>query len=556
MSIAPPEKQSKAAAVEVPLYVPVEDAPHAPTPSHKGIMRWLTTVDHKLIGVMYLWFAAFSAVAGGALAGGIRAQLTFPEGITISGTVYRVMSPELYNQFIGMHASFMIFFAIIPAFAGFGNYLVPIMIGARDMAFPKMNAFAFWILIPAAIMMMLSFLWGSTGAGWTGYPPLSSRAYSPLAGVDMWIFGVHLAGISSIMGALNFIVTISNMRAPGMKWFKMPLFCWASLVTSWLQLVATPVLAGVMTMLLTDRMMDTGFFNPAKGGDPLLYQHIFWFYSHPAVYIMILPGFGMVSQIMAAFAGKPLFGYKGMVYATAFIGIIGFLVWGHHMFTAGMEPWLRAYFSFMTMVIAVPTGVKIFSWLATLWGGSIRFTVAMMYALGFLGLFTIGGISGVFLANVPFDVQVHDTYFVVAHIHYVLFGGSIMTILGGLYFWFPKMSGRYLDEKLGKVIFWLIFTGMNITFMPMHWLGIAGMARRIYTYREEFHSLNQLISFGYLFMLAGGILLFGNLFYTLIAKKRTAPNDPWGTNDVQKTFEFMTTSPPPPHNFDRVPKVA
>jgi cytochrome c oxidase subunit 1 len=309
-------------------------------------------------------------------------------------------------------------------------------------------------------------------------------------------------------------------------------------------------------MLLTDRLFDTGFFNPAKGGDPLLYQHLFWFYSHPAVYIMVLPGFGMVSHVFATFSGRHIFGYKGMVYATAFIGIIGFLVWGHHMFSAGMEPWLRAYFGFMTMVIAVPTGVKIFSWLATLWGGSIRFTTSMMFALGFLALFTCGGISGVFLSNVPFDVQVHDTYFVVAHLHYVMFGGASMSILSALYYWFPKMSGRYLSESLGKVIFWLIFIGMNVTFMPMHWLGIAGMARRIYTYRPEFMGLNHLVSTGYLIMLAGGVLLIGNIFYTLISKRRTAPPDAWGGNDIHQTFDWMTTSPPAPHNFDRVPKVA
>lgn len=539
-----------------PIYVPTERAPHKTT-EHKGILRWLTTVDHKLIGVMYLWFALFAAVGGGAMAGLIRAQLAFPmfpDGTGgFNGT--KLMTPEFYNQMIGMHATFMIFFAIIPAFAGFGNYMVPILIGARDMAFPKMNGFAFWILIPAMILMLASFFFGSTGAGWTGYPPLSTKTYSPQLGVDMWIFGLHLAGISSILGAINFIVTMANMRAPGMKWFKMPMFCWATLITSWMQLLGTPVLAGVVTMLLTDRLLGTGFFNPGQGGDPLTYQHLFWFYSHPAVYIMVLPGFGMISHVLASFSGKPIFGYKSLVYATAFIAVIGFMVWGHHMFSAGMEPWLRAYFSFMTMLIAVPTGIKIFSWLATIWGGSIRFTTSMMFALGFLGLFTIGGISGVFLANVPFDIQVHDTYFVVAHLHYVLFGGAIMTILAGLYYWFPKMSGRFLSERIGKAVFWLIFLGMNTTFMPQHWLGIAGMARRIYTYRPEFHTLNVIVSSGYLLMLAGGLLLISNIFYTLIAKKRNLGEDPWEVNDIQHTFEWYTTSPPVPHNFDKVPKV-
>jgi cytochrome c oxidase subunit 1 len=534
-----------------PIYVPTESAPHHTT-EYTGIMRWLTTVDHKLIGVMYLWFALFSAVVGGALAGGIRAQLTFPQGI--NGTP--LMPPEVYNQLIGMHATFMLFAVIIPAFAGFGNYFVPLLIGARDMAFPKMNAFAFWLLLPAAGLLLASFWFGSNAAGWTVYPPLSTKTYSPNIGLDMWIFAVHLAGASSILGSINFIVTMANMRAPGMKWFKMPLFCWTVLVQSWMVLVGTPVLAGAITMLLTDRLLGTGFFNPAAGGDPLLYQHLFWFYSHPAVYIMILPGFGMISHVLAAFSGKEIFGYKGMVYATAFIAIIGFAVWGHHMFSAGMEPWLRAFFSFATMVIAVPTGVKIFSWLATIWGGSIRFTVSMMFALGFIALFTIGGVSGVFLANVPIDVQVHDSYFVVAHFHYVMFGGSVMTLFAGFYYWFPKMSGRYLSEKVGKLVFWLIFFGMNITFMPMHWLGIAGMARRIYTYRPEYLTLNQIISAGYLLMLLAGAIFIGDLLYTLIAKKRTAPADAWGVNDVQKTLDWETTSPPAPHNFDRLPRIA
>jgi cytochrome c oxidase subunit 1 len=549
MSVSLPDEK-KTGAEEGAIYTPTESGPHA-TKEYTGIMRWLTTVDHKLIGVMYLWFALFAAIGGGALAGAIRAQLTFPEGI--GGE--KLMAPEVYNQFIGMHASFMIFFFIIPAFAGFGNYFVPLLIGARDMAFPKMNAFAFWILIPSTILMLASFFFGSQGAGWTAYPPLSTRTYSPNAGVDMWIFGVHLAGISSILGSINFIVTMANMRAPGMKWFKMPMFCWATLITSWLVLIGTPVLAGVLTMLLTDRMFGTGFFDPGKGGDPLLYQHLFWFYSHPAVYIMVLPGFGIISHVLPAFSDKPIFGYKGMVYATAFIGIIGFLVWGHHMFSAGMEPWLRAYFGFMTMLVAIPTGVKVFSWLATIWGGSIRFTTSMMFGLGFIALFTCGGVSGVTLANVPVDVQVHDSYYVVAHFHYVLFGGSVMAIFAGVYYWFPKMSGRFLSESLGKWVFWLIFIGMNWTFFPMHWLGLAGMARRIYTYRPEFEALNQFISVGYLLMLAGGLIFVGNMFYVLIAKRRNATPDAWGVNATQMMLDWMTTSPPPAHNFDRIPKI-
>ncbi len=552
MSIGTPHPQKPTpAGAGHPVYTPTESPPHHTT-EYTGIMRWLTTVDHKLIGIMYLWLALFAAVAGGAMAGGIRAQLAFPDGI--GGE--RLMTPEFFNQLTAMHASFMIFFTIIPAFAGFGNYLIPILIGARDMAFPKMNAFAFWLLIPGMAIMLASFGFGASQAGWTAYPPLAGSQYSPFAGMDMWIFGVHLAGASSILAAINFIVTMTTMRAPGMKWFRMPLFCWATLVTSWMVLVGTPVLAGAVTMLLTDRMFGTGFFNPAQGGDPLLYQHLFWFYSHPAVYIMILPGFGIVSHVLASFSNKRIFGYKGMVYATAFIAVVGFLVWGHHMFSAGMEPWLRVYFSFMSMLVAVPTGIKVFSWLATIWGGSIQFTTSMLFALGFLGLFTIGGISGVFLANVPFDIQVHDTYFVVAHLHYVLFGGSAFTLLAGTYFWFPKMTGKYLSERLGKVIFWLMFIGMNLTFMPMHWLGIAGMARRIYTYREEFTALNQFVSMGYLLMLVGGLLLVGNIIYTVAIARRTAGNDVWGVNQTQQTLDWETTSPPVPHNFDRIPRIA
>lgn len=546
MSLTMPEPKAPGKAPEV--YIPIED--HPPTGvGHKGILRWLTTVDHKLIGVMYCWFALFSAVVGGAFAGAIRGQLSMPAGSEL-------INPDLYNQMVGMHATVMLFFVLIPAFSGFGNYLVPIMIGARDMAFPKMNAFAFWILIPAAILMFASFAFGSNPAGWTAYPPLSSIAYSPKAGVDMWIFGVHLAGISSITGAINFITTIANMRAPGMKWFKMPMFCWAWLVNSWLILLGTPVLAGAVTMLLTDRLLGTAFFDAAKGGDPLLYQHLFWFYSHPAVYIMILPGFGAISHVLAAMSGKKLFGYHGMVYAVAMIGVLGFLVWGHHMFSVGMAPWLRRYFGFMTMLIAVPTGIKVFSWLATIWAGSIRFNTAMKFALGFIATFTCGGITGLYLSNIPYDVQVHDTYFVVGHFHYVMVGGSIMTIFAMTYYWFPKMSGRFLSEKLGSWVFWLFFIGLNWTFFPMHKIGIEGMARRIHHYRPEFTLENQFISIGYMWMVAAGALFLWDIFYTLAKKPRTAPADPWGVNDVQQTLEWETTSPPAPHNFDRVPKIA
>ncbi|MDK9699107.1 MAG: cytochrome c oxidase subunit I [bacterium] len=520
-------------------------------PPKSGMVDWLTTADHKKIGIMYLLFALFNSLFGGAFAGFIRMQLFTADG--------HVLSPTLYNQFLTMHGSVMIFLVVIPALIGFGNYLVPLQIGARDMAFPKINAFSFWINLPAMVLMYGSFIavGGAAQAGWTSYPPLSGREFSPSPGVDMWIFGVHLLGIGSILGAINFIVTILNMRAPGMTMFKMPLFTWTWLVNASMILVATPVLAGAVTMLLTDRAFQTGFFRPAEGGDPVLYQHVFWFYSHPAVYIMVVPAMGLVSQVLPAFSGKKLFGYKGMVIATSLIGIIGFMVWGHHMFVSGVSPLLRMIFMFMTMLIAIPTGIKIFSWLATIWGGQIRFTTSMLFGLGFIGLFTIGGMGGVLLAVVPIDVQTHDTYFVVAHFHYVLFGGSMMGILAGLYFYFPKMSGRFLSEKMGKIVFWGMFLGMNMTFFPMHLLGLLGMPRRIYNYaqRPEFTGLNQIASIGYLLMFIGGMTLILSVILAL-RKPKTAEADAWNVNDVQQTLDWTTSSPPPVENFPKIPVVA
>lgn len=528
----------------------------------KGFLYYLTTVNHKDIGIMYLMSAFTFFLIGGLFAMFIRAELAQagyqllnqPLDISILGLSLGsiTFSADFFNQMTAMHATFMIFFAIIPALLGVGNYVVPILIGSPDMAFPRVNNWSFWVLPFAGLLMLGSFLvpGGANAAGWTIYPPLTNATYSPGAGIDMWILAVHLAGASSILGAINFIVTILNMRAPGMTMFKMPLFAWTILITAWLQLIATPVLAGVITMLLTDRNFGTSFFNMAGGGDPVLFQHVFWFYSHPAVYIMILPAFGMISQVIETFSRKPLFGYISMVWATAGIAILGCVVWAHHMFTVGMDPRAQGVFMFMTLVIAVPTGVKIFNWLATLWQGALEFTIPMKFALAFVGMFTIGGLSGIMLAAPPVDYAVHDTYFVVAHIHYVLFAGSFLGIMSGVYYWLPKMSGKMFNERIANWHFWLTFIFGNLTFFPMHFLGLMGMPRRIPDYNPIYTDINTFASVSSFILGAAQLLLIVNLVWM---RKRGKPcgDNPWGA----KTLEWQVSSPPPEHNFHKIPVV-
>ncbi|MCP9759211.1 cytochrome c oxidase subunit I [Aquitalea sp. S1-19] len=517
-------------------------ASHIQHDKPRGLARWLFATNHKDIGTLYLWFSFAMFISGGVMALGIRAEL-FSPGL-------QFWQPELFNQLTTLHGLVMVFGAIMPAFTGLANWMLPLMIGAPDMAFARMNNWSFWLLPPAALLLMISF-WvpgGAAAAGWTLYAPLSTQGGM---GTDLTIFAIHILGVSSIMGAINIVVTVLNLRAPGMTLMKMPMFAWASLITAYLIIAVMPVLAGVVTMVLTDRHFGTHFFNAAGGGDPVMYQHIFWFFGHPEVYIMALPAFGIVSQVIPTFARKPLFGYTSMVYATSSIAILSFMVWAHHMFTTGMPATAQLFFMYATMLIAVPTGVKVFNWVATMWEGAMTFETPMLFAIGFVMLFTIGGLSGVILSVAAVDIQLQDTYYVVAHFHYVLVAGALFSLFSAVYYWFPKMTGKMYSEKLGQLHFWWSLVWFNITFFPMHFLGLAGMPRRIPDYALQFTDFNAIASVG-AFMFGFGQLIF---FYNMVRSIRhgqPAPQKPW---EGGNTLEWAIATPAPYHSFVVAPQL-
>jgi len=508
-----------------------------------GIMRWVMTTNHKDIGTLYLWFSFIMFMVGGVMAMAIRLEL-FSPGL-------QWINPDLFNQFTTMHGLIMVFGAIMPAFVGFANWLIPMQIGAPDMAFARMNNWSFWILPFAATLLVSSFFvpGGAPGVGWTMYAPLTVQMG---AGMDLTIFAVHLLGMSSIMGSINIITTILNMRAPGMTLMRMPLFCWTWLITAYLLVAAMPVLAGAVTMTLTDRHFGTTFFNAAGGGDPVLYQHIFWFFGHPEVYIIALPAFGVVSQVIPAFSRKPLFGYASMVYATSAIAILSFIVWAHHMYTVGMPITGQLFFMYATTLIAVPTGVKVFNWVATMWKGSLSFETPMLFAIGFLFLFTLGGFTGLVLSLVAVDIQLHDTYYVVAHFHYVMVAGALFAAFAGIYFWFPKWTGRMYDERLGKIHFWLTMIFFNVTFFVQHFSGLAGMPRRIPDYPLMFETWNKISSIG-AFGFGLSQLLFLYIILKALRSGEKAPEKPWDGADSLEWTHLPT--PAPYHTFETPPVI-
>ena len=523
------------------------------------------STNHKDIGTLYLIFAIFAGIVGGAFSGMMRLELAQPgiQYLDTFATWFGAVDPDFtsalhtWNVLITAHGLIMVFFMVMPAIiGGFGNWFVPLMIGAPDMAFPRMNNISFWLTVAGFCSLMISAfvpggLGNGAGIGWTAYAPLSTYGSQGLA-TDFAIFALHLAGAASIMGAINFITTIFNMRAPGMTIHKMPLFVWSVLVTAFLLLLALPVLAAAITMLITDRNFGTTFFDAAGGGDPVLYQHLFWFFGHPEVYIMILPGFGIVSQVVSTFSKKPVFGYLGMAYAMVAIGVVGFIVWAHHMYTTGLSVNTKMYFTAATMVIAVPTGVKIFSWIATMWGGSLEFKSPLVWAMGFIFLFTVGGVTGVVLANGGVDDVMHDTYYVVAHFHYVLSLGAVTALFCGFYYWFPKMSGKMHSEFLSHLHFWVFFIGVNTIFFPQHFLGLQGMPRRYPDYPAAYAYWNEVSSIGYMIMAASMVIFFVNIAYAFMAGKKAEGNY-WGEGAT--TLEWTLSSPPPFHQFETRPVI-